>query len=299
MNINNKQLFKELEKRNRSELNIVSKKLKIRGVSRLSKPDLIKRILGCDQIEIRKALELTWWDRHRITVYSWVGIVGLFLTIIFFIVENIQNPNPMSQQVGTLKPRYLYTGNDIFESNTGVGMDQRSQLYTIKLSEGEILQPLGRYAPFSISKDSNGLLISAIVRSLDGRIVAKIHNNEWILNPNNYFRKNFDKSALEVIDEYDIPVLQIEYLSENQLKLGGIFYLEEKEISELYPDFPTTPKDMNPRAVISLRGTILIMGRGGYMTTSRNTSPTELRNKASHIETWFDYSKPGKLGIRK
>ena len=208
-------------------------------------------------------------------------------------------PNPLSQQVGTLEPKYPLTNNDNAQSYTGVGLDLGSQLYTIQVSEGSILQPLGRYAPFSVSKDSNGLLISAVVRSLDGRIVAKIHDNEWVLNPNNYFRKNFDRYALEVIDEYDIPVLQIEYLSKSQVELGGIFYLEEKEVSEIYPDFPTTPKNINPRAVISLRGVILIMGKGGYLTTSRNTSPMELRNKAGNIETWFDYSRPDKLGIRK
>ena len=208
-------------------------------------------------------------------------------------------PDPLSQHVGTLEPKYPQTNNDNASSYTSVGMDQGSQLYTIQMSEGAIVQPLGRYAPFSISKDSNGLLISAVVRSLDGRIVARIRDNEWVLNPNNYFRKNFDRSALEVIDEYDIPVLQIEYLSESHVKLGGVFYLEEKEISDIYPDFPTTPRDSNPRAVISLRGVIIIMGKDGYLTTSRNTSPMELRNKASNIETWFDYSKPGKLGIRK
>lgn len=301
----NKQLSTELEERNRSELNIVSKKLKVRGTSRLSKSDLIKKLLECDQVSIRRALELTWWDRHHNAVYGCASIVGIPLAILLFIIAKPWKdtvaiiPDPKSQQVGTLKTRYSQTGNSAFGSNTGVGMDQSSQLYTIQSSEGAVLQPLGRYAPFSVSEDSNGLLISAVVRSLDGRIVAKIHNNEWVLNPNNYFRRNFDKSALEVIDEYDIPVLQIEYLTKNQMKLGGIFYLEEKEISELHPDFPTTPKDMNPRAVISLRGTILIMGKGGYMTTNRNTSPVELRNKASHIETWFDYSKPNKLGIRK
>ena len=131
------------------------------------------------------------------------------------------------------------------------------------------------------------------------RIIAKIHGNEWVLNPNNYFRRNFDRSSLEVIDEYDIPVLQIEYLDEQRIKIGGIFYLEEDEISEIYPDFPTTPKGVNPRAVTSHRGVIIIMGKGGYLTTGRDTSPLELKKKARIIEKWFDYAQSEKLGIRK
>jgi hypothetical protein len=232
-----------------------------------------------------------------------IAVTGILFSYIGTLIPNPwDNENvsdPFSQQTGTLKPKYSGTSKTSSEPYTSVGVDQNSQVYTIKMSEGSIVQPLGRYAPFSISRDKNGLLISAIVHSLDGKIIAKIINNEWVLNPNNYFRKNFYKSALEVIDEYDIPELQVEYLDESRIKIGGIFHLKEKEISEIYPDFPTTPKDTNPRAVISFRGVILIIGKDGYLTCERNTSPEELRTNARNIEPWFDYSKPQKLGIRK
>jgi len=234
-----------------------------------------------------------------------VGLTGILFSYIAGLIPNpwenkdVIVPDPLSQQIGTLKPKYTRTSKSSGESYTSVGMDQSSQVFTIQMSEGVIVQPLGRYAPFSISRDNNGLLISAIVRSLDGKIIAKIQDNKWVLNPNNYFRKNFDRSALEVIDEYDIPVLQVEYLDESRIKIGGIFHLEEKEISEIYPDFASTPKDINPRAVISFRGVIMIMGKDGYLTSSRDTSPEELRMKARIIKPWFDYSKPQKIGIRK
>jgi len=233
-----------------------------------------------------------------VLIVVFMSIAAIFeLAIPFFKIP--VKPDPLSQQVGILKPKYPRTSKSNGESNTSVGMDQSSQVFTVQMSEGVVVQPLGRYAPFSISRDNNGLLISAIVHSLDGKIIAKIQDNEWVLNPNNYFRKNFDRSALEVIDEYDIPVLQIEYLDESRIKIGGIFHLEEKETSEIYPDFPSTPKDINPRAVISFRGVIMIMGKDGYLTSSRNTSPEELRMKARSIKPWFDYSKPQELGIRK
>jgi len=207
--------------------------------------------------------------------------------------------DPYSQQVGTLKPKYprTYRGSD--ESYTSVSIDQSSQVFTVLMSEGVVVQPLGRYAPFSIRRANNGLLISAIVHSLDGKVIAKIQDNEWVLNPDNYFRRNFDRSALEVIDDYDIPILQVEYWDESRIKIGGIFHLEEKETSEIYPDFPSTPKEINPRAVMSFRGVIMIMGEDGCLTCNRNTTPQELRIKARIIKPWFDYSKPKRLGIRK
>lgn len=238
---------------------------------------------------------------EKVTVSKRNKIIILILSFFVVIAYNFHTfaKAPSSQQDGTLRPKdsRQYTANN--KVATSVGTNQTLQLFTVQMDEGVIVQPLGRYAPFSIKRDSNGLLISAIIHSLDGKVIAKIQNNEWVLNPNNYFRKNFDKSALEVIDEYDIPVLQVEYLDGNNIKMGGIFHLGEKETSEMYPDFPSTPKEINPRAVISFRGVIMIMGEDGYSLINRNTSPEELRIKARNIKPWFDYSKPKRLGIRK
>jgi len=210
-------------------------------------------------------------------------------------------PDPLSQQVGSLKPKHptTYGADGTFPG--GVATDQRSQVIAVQVSDGAIVQPFGRYAPFSVRSTKDGILISAVIHSLDGKIIAKIHDNEWVLNPNNFFQKNFDRSALEVIDEYDIPVLQVEYLDENRLKIGGVFHLEEKEISELYPDFPSAPKEANPRALFSFRGVILIVGENGSSTIARSAGPEELRARAGLValRSWFDYSKPGKLGLRR
>jgi len=238
---------------------------------------------------------------EKSTVSKGIVIILLISSFIVAIANNFHTfaRDPFSQQVGTLKPKYTRTHRGSNEPYTSVSVDQNSQVYTVQMSEGVIVQPLGRYAPFSIRRAKDGLLISAIVRSLDDKVVAKVQDNKWALNPNNYFRKNFDRSALEVIDEYDVPVLQVEYLDESKIKIGGIFHLEEKETSEIYPDFPSTPKEINPRAVISFRGVILIIGEDGYLTTARNTTPEELRAKAKIIKPWFDYSDSEKLGIRK
>jgi len=232
--------------------------------------------------------------------------IGIGLLILSFIVAIVNNfhafvQDPSSQQAGTLKPKYSRSYKTNNKVATSVGMNQTSQLFTVQMDEGVIVQPLGRYAPFSIKRASDGLLISAIIHSLDGKVIAKIQNNEWVLNPNNYFQKNFDKSALEVIDEYDIPILQVEYIDKNRIKIGGIFHLEEREILEIYPDFPSTPKGVNPRAIVSFRGVIIVMGKDGMTTKAPNTTKSQdLRMQAKNlIEPWFDYSKPKKLGIRR
>ena len=67
------------------------------------------------------------------------------------------------------------------------------------------------------------ILVSSKIRSLDGKITAEIVDNKWEINPNNYFKRNYDKSGFEVIDPFGIPVFQIDLINKNVLRLGGIF----------------------------------------------------------------------------
>jgi hypothetical protein len=61
---------------------------------------------------------------------------------------------------------------------------------------------------------------------LDSKIVANIKDNKWVLNPNNYFRRNYDKFALEVIDDYGVPILQIELVDLHEVIINGIFIMK-------------------------------------------------------------------------
>ena len=82
----NKQLYKELERRVKRDLNIVAKKLKVRGTSRLKKEELIIKLIDCDEDALRSALELTWWDKHRKKVY---GGGSMVVTLIISLLGNI------------------------------------------------------------------------------------------------------------------------------------------------------------------------------------------------------------------
>ncbi len=78
--------------------------------------------------------------------------------------------------------------------------------------------------PITIVLKNDNILVTAKVSSLDGKTVAELNNNEWNVNPNNYFDRNYNESALEVIDEYSIPILQIELMNQNTVRIGGVFY---------------------------------------------------------------------------
>jgi len=89
-----------------------------------------------------------------------------------------------------------------------------------------VLSTLGivdKRAEIKIKISNTGLVVSTQVRGLDGKVVAEIGNNNWLINPNNYFLRNYDNSAFEVIDQYETPVLQIELVDNSNIRIGGIF----------------------------------------------------------------------------
>jgi energy-coupling factor transporter transmembrane protein EcfT len=72
--------------------------------------------------------------------------------------------------------------------------------------------------------ENGQLMISAVVRDKSGRVLATINGNEWdtATRPTIYDR-NFDKNAVEVIDNYGKIVLQVNMVGENA-SVVGVFY---------------------------------------------------------------------------
>ena len=86
------------------------------------------------------------------------------------------------------------------------------------------LESFGYNIPLTVNKEKDEpLLISTEIYSMyDKKIVAHIEDNKWELK-DNHFRRNYDYCALEVIDEYNMLVLQIELAAPNVLLIRGIF----------------------------------------------------------------------------
>lgn len=177
--------------------------------------------------------QLNIWNK----LFVWAGIatiVGVvltvLLTVLFFIVSLVFGPTKENQEKilqrttrsGSLEPSFkkgLLNGNDItvyFGSNTMIKCVE-------DVGSDRILRPVeGMEIVFA--KDS--IRVSAKAISTDGKIVAQLTENEWDINPNDSFKMNFDKTALEVVDRYGCPVLQVEFLGRQTVKLAGLFESE-------------------------------------------------------------------------
>ena len=77
----------------------------------------------------------------------------------------------------------------------------------------------------SIDRKDSGIAITAKIFSADRRIVAKITDNEFAINPSNYFRRERpDHHTLAVFDQQDQRVLYVRYLNASAIKLLGTFH---------------------------------------------------------------------------
>ncbi|MEN6578509.1 MAG: hypothetical protein ABFD90_19345 [Phycisphaerales bacterium] len=132
MMTDNIELRTELEKRDRSELNIVSKRLHVRGTSRLNKPDVITRLLECDHNAVRRALEITWWNRHHKDVYVWATTGILAITnIVQLLAYRAQIAQYREQQTPELDCDYSYshTHDTLSFTITNAGLADASNVW--------------------------------------------------------------------------------------------------------------------------------------------------------------------------
>ena len=74
-----------LESMSIDELRIFAKRLGLSGYSSLRKADLIKLIQASDTTALQKQLFPTWWQTYHNHVYGSMSVVGLVLSVVFFV----------------------------------------------------------------------------------------------------------------------------------------------------------------------------------------------------------------------
>jgi hypothetical protein len=93
-----------------------------------------------------------------------------------------------------------------------------------RLSKGVPFTPI--MAPdgptFTLKIDGKKILLTGTFRSIDNKITAEIFDNEWKVNPNNYFDRNYTDNELEIIDTQGITKLQFEFVNANMIDVSGV-----------------------------------------------------------------------------
>ena len=96
----------------------------------------------------------------------------------------------------------------------------------ILIYAGEPGQPLFSFfegCHLTVIRDGNRVLVSTDIFDQKGQLVARLALNEWQVNPNASFDRNYTDDALEVMDDKGDVVLQVR-LVEDRIQLQGKFY---------------------------------------------------------------------------
>lgn len=98
-----------------------------------------------------------------------------------------------------------------------------SPTHTVIMIKGETV--------LSFERAGEEIAISARVFSKDRKIVAEIRENEFFINPNNYFRSERpDTHSLRVFDQEGRKVLDVRFINRRAIRFLGIFSHPGREV---------------------------------------------------------------------
>lgn len=165
------------------------------------------------------------WPLKVTISISGLLLIGAIFGAIFQIAIEMRDAKEKAKlkYVGTLDPpsKFLLSTRKNILPKMGLGDGG-----TIFVWGGPQGQPLFRFFDnnaFVIIMDNDQVKISAIIRNKDGIALAELVNNEWKVNKNNTFDRNYSKDALEVKDNSGDIVLQVKILND-RIQFQGKFY---------------------------------------------------------------------------
>jgi hypothetical protein len=145
--------------------------------------------------------------------------LGIVVLLNYFHDRKLSTLTGMLSNSGSAKIKYLAIGTAVrFKVDTPEGIlfrDGGQPLITLNLRDGK-------------------LLISAIIRDLTGKIIAELVNNEWQVNRNNMFDRNYNDKAIEVRDNVGNVVLQAAHFGDT-IFFAGIFHCNSGKTGILHP----------------------------------------------------------------
>jgi hypothetical protein len=85
-----------------------------------------------------------------------------------------------------------------------------------------VISSRARGSVLTVDRTTRGSLAVILeIRSTDGKIIARMERNGFVLNCNNYLEVKKDKSSLIIIDEYGLEVLNVRYLNPQAIAVTG------------------------------------------------------------------------------
>lgn len=153
---------------------------------------------------------------------KWVRTVAILLLVVAAIFEYRAREYEHAQlsQTGLLRP----TGSAIHDGD--YPKIEIGNSGTVFVFSGDPSLPFMRIlqdCELSIRRVDGVLKVSSTIRDRYGAVVAEIVDNEWRVNSESSFDRNYRESALEVLDSAGLVVIQVVALPD-RVQLQGIWY---------------------------------------------------------------------------
>ena len=155
-------------------------------------------------------------------------IILLFLVLIFLVNVDIVYQSYESEKMAKLSGKIdgKLTNKNIVYPTVNFGgakfvLQGGSNVLPFSYKNGPLIDD-----PLDVWIENGELKISTNIRDESRNIIATLDSNEWQVNRNNYFDRNYDKKAVEVINNKGEVVLQAEFTGE-YVNFAGVFYRED------------------------------------------------------------------------
>ncbi|MFC2061448.1 hypothetical protein ACFLUV_02955 [Elusimicrobiota bacterium] len=168
-----------------------------------------------------------WIKPHRAT--KPFKIVTVILILFFLIIQlslqkKAEKHTKIKEYTGKLASKIQNTITD-YKTREYVKLEigNSGTVFKIKRPKNEPLFSFFSENALSIWKENNEIRVSSILRNEKGEIIAEIVANEWKVNEENSYDRNYNTHALEVRDKRGDVVLQVR-LVEDKIQFQGKFY---------------------------------------------------------------------------
>ncbi len=107
----------------------------------------------------------------------------------------------------------------------------------------------GEETLLAVGLDGDQLVVSASFKDDQGRVIAKVIRNEWVVNPNLIFQRNYTRNGVEVIDEKDHVILQVIHMG-NAINVEGTLHCSNGRTIQL----ATNPQTHQSAIILARKG---------------------------------------------
>jgi hypothetical protein len=211
----------------------------------------------------------------------WKGLVAVLICVVSILTATLTFLRDRSQAkrdavTGVLTPLVRSSPGDRITVQVGTNT---FSVVGVEAGGGKVFRPLEMVRGLGlegldlvVELTAKGPSVSAQVRSWDGTVTAEIHNNEWAV-PGSKLDRNYDRHGVEVLDPFGIPVLQLELVDANTVRIGGVICGER---------------------------VLTVLGREAMTTIDRPKSVGDLTNELERagVVRWFKYPSALHLGQR-